>query len=158
VAVLETKTDKSMNMIAKNQRHWVIPVFIVLGLLCLSFISSRLALPTSAAAQLQTYENGNIIVIPVQIARDSFGLAMVDTVGQTLWIYELNNRGPTYNRLRLLAARSWQYDRLLKQYNTAEPKPEQVKILLDNLGRQYEAEPAQSDTNILEIYSTNSID
>jgi hypothetical protein len=39
--------------------------------------------------------------------------------------------GPAHNRLKLFAARSWQYDRLLKQYNTAEPKPEQVKMLLE---------------------------
>jgi hypothetical protein len=61
---------------------------------------------------------------------------MVDTVGQTLWIYELNSRGPAYNRLKLFAARSWQYDRRLKQYNTAEPKPEQVRMLLEDLGEQ----------------------
>jgi hypothetical protein len=62
-----------------------------------------------------------IMVIPVQISRGNYGLAMVDTTEQTLWIYEINNRGPAYNRLRLLAVWSWRYDRLLQQYNTAEP-------------------------------------
>ncbi|HEW79161.1 MAG TPA: hypothetical protein ENH34_04245 [Phycisphaerales bacterium] len=97
-------------------------------------------------------ENG-ILVIPVQIERDSYGLAMVDTAGQTIWIYEINSRGSAHNRLRLLAARSWRYDRLLQQYNTAEPKPEQVKMLLKDLGRQRD-----SDINILERAKPNDKD
>ena len=143
-------------MRAANQKQWLIPVSVVLGLLSLFFISSKLAPPTSAKAQLQTYENSNIIVIPVQISRDGYGLAMVDTGSQTLWIYQISNRGPAYNRLKLLAARSWQYDKLLKQYNTAEPKPQQVKILLEDLGQQYRAEPTQPETDIPEIASPNS--
>jgi hypothetical protein len=111
-------------------------MFIVLGVLALFFIGSKFGSPASAEAGLQTGSNGGILVVPIQIERDSYGLAMVDTVGQTLWVYELNSRGPTHNRLRLLAARSWQYDRLLKQYNTAEPTPEQVRMLLEDLGEQ----------------------
>ena len=118
------------------QRRWLLPAFIVLGVLCVFFIGSKLHSPVSAKAEPQTSEEGKILVIPVQIERDSYGLAMVDTVGQTLWIYEINSRGPAHNRLRLLAARSWRYDRLLQQYNTAEPKPEQIKMLLKNLGQQ----------------------
>lgn len=99
------------------------------------------------------------MVIPVQIARDSYGLAMVDTAEQTLWIYEINNRGPAHNRLRLLAARSWRYDRHLQQYNTAEPKPEQVRILLESLGGQIkepETEKARdSEINFLELAEPN---
>jgi hypothetical protein len=87
---------------------------------------------------------------------------MVDTVGQTLWIYELNSRGPAHNRLRLLAARSWRYDRLLQQYNTAEPKPEQIRMLLENLG-QLQKQPSKgklqdSDINILEMAEPNGRD
>jgi hypothetical protein len=143
-------------MRAGIERQWLIPAYIVLGLLCLFFIGSKLALPTDAEAQPQTDTKADVLVIPVQLARDSYGLAMVDTVGQTLWIYQLNSYGPAYNRLRLIAARSWRYDKLLKQYNTTEPKPEQVKILLEKLGQQNKEEPEQSDTNILEIASPNS--
>jgi len=112
------------------------PALVVLGVLCLLFIGSKLGSPANAQAELQTSDDGQILVVPIQLERDSYGLAMVDTVGQTLWIYELNSRGPAHNRLKLLAARSWRYDKLLQQYNTAEPKPEQVKILLEDLGKQ----------------------
>ncbi|MHC4155004.1 MAG: hypothetical protein ACYST6_08805 [Planctomycetota bacterium] len=103
----------------------------------------------SAKAQPPDDKNDRILVIPIQIARDSYGLAMVDTVAQTLWIYEINSRGPAHKRLTLLAARSWQYDRRLERYNTAEPTPEQVKGLLDNAGQL----PRQADVSkrILEM-------
>jgi len=152
-----------------TEKRWVLPAFIVLGGMCLLFIGSKLDSPASAQAELPPFllsqeirGDGRILVVPIQIERDSYGLAMVDTVSQTLWIYELNSQGPAHNRLRLLAARSWQYDRLLQQYNTAEPKPEQIKTLLENLG-QLQKEPSKgklqdSDTNILEMAEPNGRD
>ena len=122
-------------MVSGTEKRWVLPAFIVLGVLCLFFIGGKSDSPVSAKAELQTSGDGQILVVPIQIERDSYGIAMVDTLGQTLWIYELDSRGPAHSRLRLLAARSWRYDRLLQQYNTDEPKPEQVKLLLENLGQ-----------------------
>lgn len=133
--------------------------FIVLGVLVLFFIGSRFSSPASAQVELQAGNNSEILVVPIQTERDRYGLAMVDTVGQTLWIYELNSRGPAHNRLRLFAARSWQYDRLLKQYNTAEPKPEQVRMLLEDLGEQLKEQVKEkqqdSDVNTLEAAEAN---
>jgi len=123
-------------MVSGTERRWLVSTFAVLGALVLFFIGNKLGSPASAQVELQGGSDGQILVVPIQIERDKYGLAMVDTVGQTLWIYELNSRGPAHNRLRLLAARSWQYDKLLKQYNTAEPKPEQVRMLLEDLGEQ----------------------
>jgi hypothetical protein len=86
---------------------------------------------------------------------------MLDMVNQTLWIYELNSTGPSHSRLKLFAARSWQYDRLLKQYNTAEPKPEQVRMLLEEeaLGKKakepVEAKQEIADVNVLEVNEPN---
>jgi len=149
-------------MICGTEKRWLLPAFIVLGVLCLFFIGSKLGSPANAQIELQTSTEGGILVIPVQVERDSYGLAMVDTVSQTLWIYELNNRGPAHNRLRLLAARSWRYDRLLQQYNTAEPKPEQVKMLLESLGQQQKKrnneKQQDSNINILEIAKPNNRD
>ncbi len=71
-----------------------------------------------------------IKVVPMQIGPNDYGLAMVDTVNKTLWVYEIN-RNAGHNRIRLIAARNWQYDRLLTEYNSAEPKPGQVKEILE---------------------------
>lgn len=138
-------------MMSGTQRRWLLSALVVLGLMGLFFMAGRSGLPANAQAQLQTGSESAILVVPVQLERDTYGIAMVDTVGQTLWIYEINSRGPAHSRLRLLAARSWQYDRLLKQYNTDEPKPQQIKMLLENLGRKPDAE-----INILELAEPNN--
>lgn len=146
-------------VVSGTKRRWFLPAFIVLGVLCLLLIGSKLGPTADAQARLQSGMEDGIMVIPVQIARDSYGLAMVDTAEQTLWIYEINNRGPAHNRLRLLAARSWRYDRHLQQYNTAEPKPEQVRILLEGLGGQTKEPEAKeawdSEINFLELAEPN---
>jgi hypothetical protein len=110
-------------------------VFIGLVVLCVFLAGGRLGPPENARAELPAGGDAAVFAVPVQIARDSYGLVMVDTAAQTLWVYEMNSRGPAFNRLRLLAARSWRYDRLLQQYNTGEPTPEQVKALVENMGR-----------------------
>lgn len=143
------------------QRRWLLPVVIVLAVLCLFFIGSKPGSPANAQVELQTGSDRAILAIPVQIGRDSYGLAMVDTVGQTLWIYKLNSRGHPQSRLELLAARSWRYDRLLQNLNTAEPNPEQVKMLLENWDWQQERSKEKQydlDVNILEIAEPNNKD
>jgi predicted RNA-binding protein with PUA domain len=140
---------------------WVLPAFIVLGVAALFFADNKLGSPSSVKAELQTSRNSEILVVPIQIERDKYGVAMVDTTGETLWIYELNSTGPAHNRLRLLAARSWRYDRLLKQYNTAEPKPEQVRMLLEEevsdkqVKEQVEKKQEVLDVNISEANEPN---
>jgi hypothetical protein len=117
-------------MLSRIEKKWALPTFIVLGVLALFSMGSKPDLPASAEAE-SLRDDSEIVVVPIQIERDKYGLAMVDKTTQTLWIYEINSIGPAHKRLKLLAARSWQYDRMLKQYNTAEPKPEQVRMLLE---------------------------
>lgn len=144
-------------MVSRIEKKLVLPAFIILGVLALFLTGSKLGSPANAQAEPQADNNSEIMVVPIQIERDMYGLAMVDTVGQTLWIYELNGTGPAHSRLKLLAARSWQYDRQLKQYNTAEPKPEQVKMLLEEeaLSKQVKEQVVEkreiSDANAAEI-------
>jgi hypothetical protein len=148
----------------KSQIRCLLLVIIVLCGFCLLIMGSKLGLPISAEATAPNGAGGEeeIVVIPIQIERDTYGIAMVDKTSQTLWIYEFGNRGPAYARLKLLAARSWRYDKLLQQYNTGEPKPEQVKMILESLSKQVEQkdavkEPNQgSTTNILETIEPNS--
>jgi len=122
-------------MSSGTERRWFVPALIVLAVPGLLFMGSKLGVPASAQVELPASSDGKVLVVPIQIGRDSHGLAMVDTASQTLWIYKVNGEGPADNRLRLLAARSWRYDKLLQRYNTGEPNPEQVKMLLQNLGQ-----------------------
>jgi hypothetical protein len=127
--------------------QWLLPVVIVVSLLVVLLLCGQSGLPAAVRAQPQSPENGQILVIPIQLERNSYGLAMVDTVSRTLWIYQLNSTGPAHTRLQLLAARSWQYDRQLQQYNTADPKPQQVKMLLEGFANQLEEPESQRDLN-----------
>jgi len=122
-------------MLSVTERQWLVPVFIIAVVVGAFYLVTNSTRPPGALAQLPSGGDSRIIVVPVQLERDSYGIALVDTVGQKIWIYKLNSRGPAFNRLELFAARSWVYDKLLDQYNTAEPKPEQVRVLLESLGQ-----------------------
>jgi len=136
-------------MKSTHERYWLLPAVVVLASVCFFLIGVGLEPINEADAIGYDRRTGErLIAVPVQIARDSFGLAMVDTAGQTLWVYQFNNRGPAQNRLKLLAARSWKYDRLLEELNTAEPSPKQVKLLLENLGRQIQPEKQITDSDV----------
>jgi hypothetical protein len=141
------------------EKRWALSMFVILGVLALFFAGNKLCSPANTQAEPQA--GSEILVVPMQIDRDRYGLAMVDTTNHTLWIYELNSRGLPHSRLKLLAARSWKYDRLLEQYNTDEPKPEQVRMLLENKSEseQPKEQPSEkqdySDVNTTEVNEPN---
>ncbi len=65
------------------------------------------------------------------ITSRSYGLFMLDVDTGTLWCYELE-RSPTdgQSRLKLVAARSWIFDRYLEEFNVAAPTPSEVRALV----------------------------
>jgi len=115
--------------IKKSWRWWLVPAVVAVALL---FVGNGLIKSAPGVETQFIGQADSIVVVPVQVGRDAYGLAMVDTVGKTLWVYEINSRAPN-NRLRLLAARDWQYDQLLAEYSTGEPRPQQVRELLEKL-------------------------
>jgi len=80
----------------------------------------------------------NVIAVPIQLGRDSYGLAMIDNESQTLWVYGFDTRGKTFETLHLVAARSFEFDRKLTEWNTDAPTPTQVKNILETLQSQRE--------------------
>ncbi len=123
-------------MRANTEKKWHTWLCLFLAVFSLFVITTNLPSASNAQTGNESSPDNGILVFPVQISRDSHGMAMVDTIGQNLWIYKFDDKGSAFKRLELFAARSFKYDRLLQQYNTAEPKPEQVKLLLENLGLQ----------------------
>jgi hypothetical protein len=111
-------------MESRTGKRWHLWAALAAAAIGLVLVGGGLKSGTDAATQL-TPQPDRIIVVPVQVGRDAYGIAMVDMVGKTLWVYEINSRGAPDNRLRLLAARDWQYDQLLAEYNTGQPKPQQ---------------------------------
>lgn len=74
-----------------------------------------------------------------QLDQNQYGLFMMDIEQGTIWVYEMDQINGTH-KLRLTAARSWVFDRYLKDFNGAEPTPETIRDLLSK-----QRMPAPSD-------------
>ena len=63
-----------------------------------------------------------------QLTKNTFGVFMVDVDAGTIWCYEWDGgRGC----LRLIAARSWRYDRYLEEFNACDLPPREVERMVE---------------------------
>jgi len=85
-----------------------------------------------ASGDASTKASNNIIVTPMQLRNGMEVLCLVDPDNQTLSVYQYKLTGPEHERLALLASRSYKYDVMLEDFNTAAPNPKQVKEILEN--------------------------
>ena len=95
---------------------------LLLILLVLIGRDNRLALASTAMADSpapagSTGGNG-LFVMPGQLSPNTWGCYLMDTDHQTLSVYQYT---PSEQTLRLVAARSFRYDRMMGNYNTAPP-------------------------------------
>lgn len=63
------------------------------------------------------------------LERDQYGLFMLDVDQGTIWCYAFDNVAGT-SKLRLVAARTWVYDRYLQDFNCAAPDFRAVQRLV----------------------------
>ena len=95
---------------------------LLLILLVLIGRDNRLALASTAMADSQAplgSSGGNgLFVMPGQLSPNTWGCYLMDTDHQTLCVYQYS---PGEQILRLVAARSFRYDRTMGNYNTAPP-------------------------------------
>lgn len=75
--------------------------------------------------------------------RDQYGLFMLDVDQGTIWCYGFETAGGA-RKLRLIAARTWIYDRYLQDFNCAEPGFRDVQTLVAQQ-REHSARPAAGD-------------
>ncbi|HWL92246.1 MAG TPA: hypothetical protein VNT79_01815 [Phycisphaerae bacterium] len=76
---------------------------------------------------------GGIYAFTGQIDRNSYGLFMMDVENRTVWCYQYV---PNLNEFRLVAARSYAYDRYLENYNGGKVTPDQIRQLLEDERQQ----------------------
>jgi hypothetical protein len=123
------------------------------GLLAAMLLFHTPISPYTAQASADLASGSVILAVPIQISRENQGIALIDTRNRTLWIYELFDRQTGFKQIRLMAARSWEYDRLLTEWNSAEPTPQQIRTVLENIHQKQmlesiqPAEPAGEKTN-----------
>jgi len=72
-----------------------------------------------------------------QLDNSRYGLFMLDVDQGTIWCYEIDSSGGT-RKLRLIAARSWVYDRYLQDFNCAPPD---FRMVQDLVAQQRAADP-----------------
>jgi hypothetical protein len=63
------------------------------------------------------------------LARDQYGLFMLDIDAGTVWCYAFDKVDGT-QKLRLIAARTWIYDRYLQDFNSAAPDFREIRALV----------------------------
>ena len=78
-----------------------------------------------AIAQPMRGGAGGVMAFTGQIGRDTHGIIMVDVDLGTLWVYQIKG-----NKLALVAARNWAYDRQLQEFNCEAPSPNDVAQLI----------------------------
>lgn len=76
-----------------------------------------------------------IMAFTGQLDKNSYGLFMIDVGAGNMWIYQYL---PATRKLKLVATRSFDYDRYLRNYNNDTPTPEEVKGMIDDERRVLE--------------------
>lgn len=115
-----------------SKNPWFYSTVFLAGLLAgLMWRGSEPGTSSAIAQTMRSSGTGGVMAFPVQLGREEQGLAMVDTDAGTLWLYQY--KMPGY-QLKLLAARSWMYDRYLEEYNCAPLTPSEVAELIEQQG------------------------
>lgn len=116
---------------------WLIVVLLAVIATALLMRWDETAVLRSALAQTGAFSSSGldgtrgIYAFTGQISARSYGLFMVDVDTGTVWCYEIERSGSSGEpRLRLIAARSWVFDRYLEEFNTVEPIPSAVREMV----------------------------
>jgi len=128
---------------------WVIA--LLLGLIATVLIlrwDDQILLGRAWAQDISRVGARGIYAFTGQLSKNSYGLFMMDLDTGTVWCYELAPHRQGGYRLRLVAARSWLYDRYLEEFNVDEPSPSQVaKLVEKQRSHRQAAEGVRDDVN-----------
>jgi hypothetical protein len=78
--------------------------------------------------QLPIGGGAGVFIVPAQFAEKVYGCYIMDIDAQTLCAYQYR---PHDGQLRLVAARYFRWDRLLREFNTEKPTPAEVQDLVE---------------------------
>jgi hypothetical protein len=109
--------------------QWVIAVLLafIAGMLW-TRPSGELA-PAALAQSAPLVGARGVYAFTGQLDRNRYGLFMLDIEQGTIWCYEIDEVNGV-RKLRLTAARSWVYDRYLRDFNCAAPDFRAVQQLV----------------------------
>ncbi len=107
--------------------HWIIAVVLTIIATCLVMRLDGGAWLPEAQAQTTRVGARGIFAFTGPLGPRTHGLFMVDVDAGNVWCYEYSREK---NKLRLIAARSFLYDRYLEEFNVDSPTPREVAELV----------------------------
>lgn len=114
--------------------------------LLLAFLAGRYTLSPNAGVTLAQSPAlagaRGVYAFTGQVGPSAYGLFMLDIEQGTLWCYELIEHDGA-RKLRLAAARTWLYDRYLRDFNNQAPDFRAVQRLVE---QQRKMQPAAIDS------------
>jgi hypothetical protein len=120
---------------------WVIAILLASVATALWVRPGDGPLPTALAQGQALAGARGIFAFTGPLSRDQYGLFMLDVDQGTLWCYAFETAGGT-SKLRLVAARTWIYDRYLQDFNCAAPDFRMVQQLVSQQRAQTGSEGA----------------
>jgi hypothetical protein len=94
----------------------------------ITFDRAALAQATPAAQPGQLLGARGIYMMPAQLGPNTFGLYLMDVDSSTLCVYRAI---PETSHFRLMAARSFKYDRFLEDFNNETLRPKEVQKIVE---------------------------
>ena len=97
------------------------------------WLVSELLRPAPSMAQAAAGSGKDVVVVAGQLGPATYGLYIVDVEHNSICVYAWmpqKDRGD----LKLMAARSFQFDKMLEEYNTI-PAPREIKKIVEENGR-----------------------
>jgi len=125
---------------------WLIAVLLAFIAGSLVSRSSPSWLPVALAQGQPLVGARGVYAFTGQIDNNRHGLFMLDVDSQTIWCYEIATVDGV-RKLRLIAARSWIYDRYLKDYNVDGYNWQKVRELVALERADTGAAPSGADTD-----------
>ncbi|HOW72964.1 MAG TPA: hypothetical protein PKY77_20380 [Phycisphaerae bacterium] len=117
---------------------WVIAVLLAVIAAALVMRLDDAALLRSSLAQSTPTGGGlaagarSVYAFTGQLDGKTYGLFMMDVDSGTIWCYEIaKGQAGMGSHLKLVAARSWIFDRYLEEFNVAAPTPAEVRQLVE---------------------------
>jgi len=120
--------------------QWVIVALLAVIAAALWTRPPGSALPAAFAQNQPLVGARGIFAFTGPLERDQYGLFMLDVDQGTIWCYAFDTVGGT-RKLRLVAARTWVYDRYLQDFNCAPPDFRTVQKLVSEQRARPAAEP-----------------
>jgi hypothetical protein len=114
---------------ATQTPQWIIAILLAAIAAALWTRGDASLLPTAAAQNQPIAGARGIYAFTGQLDNNRYGLFMLDIDQGTIWCYEIEAVDGT-RKLRLVAARTWIYDRYLQDFNSAQPDFRTVQKLV----------------------------